>query len=391
MVKPRVVLTAGHMVFNDRTLTFMTNVYWFPRRYAGQFEPRPVQPRGWYVFAGYDAQRAVDDSPGVSSPAAQQLDVAALYFYQDAVAGGGQSGYLVSDAGKNWLTGSEAKRLTGYPLDAPAPLDRQRRLQSFGLFTSPLAAVAGAPGVFTTGAFRSTGGNSGGALNVRFNSVFYPAGIYLGGTGQSVVRVIDRDVVDLINRAELTANTGDNNNSGGVPTGSGEGNQLPLFGGLFGNGGLAVRFDAAAVAAGAGWRFVRPGGTGDAYVRNNTLVTNRLTGLQDNLLEFTGVAGYLTPGRVSAPVLANTTQTVSVVYARALSNQVPRLLSGGQFRFDVSASSYGRYVVYGRTDLRTGTWVPLVTNTLDALGQHGFTNAFGTPFHFFYTGYLTNP
>ena len=176
-----------------------------------------------------------------------------------------------------------------------------------------------------------------------------------------------------------------------MPTGSGEGNQLPLFGGLFGTGGLAVRLDAAAVAAGAGWRFVRPGGSGDSYIRDNSLVTNRVTGLQTNLLEFTGVAGYLTPGRVSAPVLANTTQTVSVVYARALSNQVPRLLSGGQFRFDVSASSYGRYVVYGRTDLRTGTWVPLVTNTLDALGQHGFTNAPGTPFHFFYTGYLTNP
>ena len=73
------------------------------------------------MFAGYDAQRVVDDGPWVSSPAAQHLAAAALFFCQDAVAGG-PSGYLVSDASKHWLTGSEAKRLTGEPVDAPAPL-----------------------------------------------------------------------------------------------------------------------------------------------------------------------------------------------------------------------------------------------------------------------------
>ncbi|MBM3874965.1 MAG: hypothetical protein FJ382_14790, partial [Verrucomicrobia bacterium] len=45
---------ALRLVFDDRKLGFVTNVYWFHRRYAGEYEPRPQQPRGWYVFGGYD-------------------------------------------------------------------------------------------------------------------------------------------------------------------------------------------------------------------------------------------------------------------------------------------------------------------------------------------------
>lgn len=84
---------ALRLVFDDRKLGFVTNVYWFHRRYAGEYEPRPQQPRGWYVFGGYDAQRAVERTPGVSQPESQIKDTAALFFFEDA-AGGGQSGFL---------------------------------------------------------------------------------------------------------------------------------------------------------------------------------------------------------------------------------------------------------------------------------------------------------
>jgi alpha-tubulin suppressor-like RCC1 family protein len=391
VVKKRVVLTAAHLVFDDRKLGFVTNVYWFHRRYAGAYEPRPQQPRGWYVFGGYDSQRAVERTPGVSSPASQHLDTAALFFYEDA-GGGGQSGYLASDAGTNWLTGGEPKLLTGYPLDFPVPLDRQRKLQSFGPFTAGATLVSG--GAHATSAFRSSGGNSGGALNVRFNGTYYPAGVFLGGNNQSIIRTIDRDVVDLINRAELTANTGDNNTSGGVPTDSGP--ALPVPVGL-GVGGLAVRLNADAMGVGGGWRFVRPGGEADPFITDNALTTNRVSGLQTNQIEFASAAGFLTPGRVSAPVLANTTQTLSVVYARTLSNFVPVQVAGEEFRMEVTASSYGRYVVEGLTTLSgyrhltNAPWVPLATNTLDANGRHVFTNFPGAPYQFFRTVYLGNP
>ena len=306
------------------------------------------------------------------------------------MAGGGQSGYLVSDAGKNWLTGSEAKRLTGYPLDAPAPLDRQRKLQSFGLFTSPLAAVAGAPGVFTTGAFRSTGGNSGGALNVRFNNiVFYPAGIYLGGTGQSVVRVIDRDVVDLINRAELTANTGDNNSSGGVPRSANEEDPKTFTDGG-GEGAFKVAFSGAPV--GAGYRIT---GASTSYKMNPIVEDGRDVGIANNEIEFAPVAGYLMPGRYQVPVLANRTQMVSVVYARVLANHALPLLAGGEFGFVVSAASFGRIALYGQTAQglsHLSPWILLTNYTLNSKGTNFLViDPRSTPYQFFRTQYLTNP
>jgi hypothetical protein len=45
----------------------------------------------------------------------------------------------------------------------------------------------------------------------------YSAAIYLGGTSeQNLYRAIDDDVIDLFIRAEVTAQTGDNNSSGGI-------------------------------------------------------------------------------------------------------------------------------------------------------------------------------
>ena len=55
---------------------------------------------------------------------------------------------------------------------------------------------------YTTPNIRSSGGNSGGPLCVQFEGGnYYPAAVYLGGTGQTVVRAIDSDVLDLFNRA----------------------------------------------------------------------------------------------------------------------------------------------------------------------------------------------
>jgi len=53
---------------------------------------------------------------------------------------------------------------------------------------------------------------SAGPLCVQFtNDTLLPAAVYLGGSAQTIVRAIDGGVADLINRADVTANTGDNN------------------------------------------------------------------------------------------------------------------------------------------------------------------------------------
>src|SRR5262249_10026508 len=68
VAQQRVVLTAGHVLFDDDTLSYTTEVRWFFERYHGQFEPVPQIPRGWYVFDGYATQRQADNSPGISTP-----------------------------------------------------------------------------------------------------------------------------------------------------------------------------------------------------------------------------------------------------------------------------------------------------------------------------------
>ena len=60
-------------------------------------------------------------------------------------------------------------------------------------------------------------GMSGAPVLVKHpNGNYYPAGIYLGGNQRSVVRAIDDRVVDLIKRAESTANGGGNHGGSGA-------------------------------------------------------------------------------------------------------------------------------------------------------------------------------
>ena len=111
--------------------------------------------------------------------------------------------------------------LVGYPIDEEriAEADRGR-----------LHAVPKAPGVvpFTRG--------TGGGRNYRTNAIyglpgcsggpvfvegeeghFYPAGIYLGGNEEALVRAIDAEVVSLIALAERSSSDGgENHTSGGI-------------------------------------------------------------------------------------------------------------------------------------------------------------------------------
>jgi hypothetical protein len=88
VVLDRVVATAGHVVFDDATLSYTTGLQWLFQREAGTFEPVPLTPAGSYVLNGYAAQRIVENTPGVSTPQSQDLDAAAMYFLAEAGRGG---------------------------------------------------------------------------------------------------------------------------------------------------------------------------------------------------------------------------------------------------------------------------------------------------------------
>ena len=267
VVKRRVVATAGHVVFNDGSLSFITDIQWFFQRHTDTHEPKPQVPRGYYLAAGYAAQRGIDNSPGEGSAHSQHLDYAALYFNEEA-GRGGYGGYLASDSGDDneFLTSTEPKMLVGYPVDGIAAGD-VGKLHASATFSaaltptpvlSPTAALPAAPGetvivsqTWTTTEVRGLGGISGGPLFIRNQGgSFLPAAIYLGGSGQTVVRAIDSAVVDLFFRAEVSGNGGDNNTGGGITHTSVAGNLNAAQAGAL----KVIIEPAEARAVGAAWQ-----------------------------------------------------------------------------------------------------------------------------------------
>jgi hypothetical protein len=307
VVKPRVVATAAHVVWDDGTLAPATGLQWLFQRDQGTFEPKPIIPRGFYIFDGYAAQRTAENSPGSSSPQSQNLDVAALYFNEDA-GRGGFAGFLASDLQNNeFLLSSVPKRLVGYPVDGIAPAF-QGRLHATPPFTDPLTPAFGR--TWTTTAVRSSGGNSGGPLCLdHSNGRSYPAAIYLGGTAQTVVRAIDSAVIDLFNRAEVSGNGGQNNTGGGITHTS-----VSTIGSSSNPGAIKVTLEpAAARTAGAGWRLSPESTYRASGTQRNSLSPGSYS------LQLKPVAGFQAPATQSVRVNGGQLANITFTYAAATS------------------------------------------------------------------------
>ena len=300
VVRPRVVATVGHVVFNDGTLAATTGLQWLFQNDRGVHDPVPLIPRGSYLMTGYAAQRAVDNSPGVSSPESQNLDAATLFFLQD-VGRGGFSGYLAGDTSVNeFLVSDSLKTLAGYPVDGipEADLDRLHATPPTNVLFSKAFGRT-----YITQDVRATGGASGGPLCVLAgNGAYYPAAIYLGGTGQTVVRAIDSDVVALIGFAAASSGDGVGVNGGQTNTVT-EAYDKPDLGAL-----RVIIEPAAARAAGAGWRissqapYLSSGGQLDDLVPNAYQIS------------FPALAGFVPPAIQPATVEAGTLTTVTFTY-----------------------------------------------------------------------------
>src|SRR5205085_6596516 len=168
--------------------------------------------------------RTNDKSPGVSSSSSQSFDVAAMYFvgtnlYDNLSGRGGYGGYLSSTSTTNeWLVSHRLKMLVGYPLEGVAETN-QGRMHA----TAPAEHTSAKPyaqinnQVYATTAIASRPGNSSGPVYVLADyNTHYPAGVYLVGGSQTLVRAIDEKAVCLINAAEVSGNGGGNNTGGGV-------------------------------------------------------------------------------------------------------------------------------------------------------------------------------
>ncbi len=262
VVKRRVVATAGHVVFDDGSLSFVTDLQWLFQRHSPDYEPTPQTPRGFYLAAGYaDARQEPGVEPGVGTPDSQNLDYAVLYFQEEA-GRGGVAGFLASDAmdENEFLSSSAEKMLAGYPVDGVRSED-VGKIHATPIFNTPLIPAFGE--TWTSSEIYGLGGISGGPLFTRHsNGSFYPSAIYLGGAGQAVVRAIDSDVVELFLRAETSGNGGENNTGGGITHTSVAGNLNDSQ-----PGAIRILLDPPSVnGAGAGWQLVpesrwRPSGS----------------------------------------------------------------------------------------------------------------------------------
>jgi hypothetical protein len=364
------VLTAAHLVFDDQTLSYASQAYWFYQQETGVFEPDPLQARGWYVLSGYAAQRTNDLmgglAPDQSSPQSRSLDVAALYFLSP-VANGGYGGYLPSDAIPNeWLSSTANKMLVGYPVDG----------SQFG-FTNIVPGLMYQTGpqhtpltlatdpvndqqVYTASWLLSYPGNSGGPFYVQFNGYYYPAGVYLGTLYNgivpyaSAVRAIDSNVVNMIALAEVFGDSGTNNQGGGVIT------VVPGRGVATNAGILYVTVaPPAAFQAGGAWKLSY---LDDSQYSSQNPSTYQVTSTNAVQLQFRPIAGWNLPTNQAVTVSAGNVTYLTGVYtpvgpAQPLLQAPQR--SGNSFTFALSTVSNQMFEIQYATNLTQTNWTTL--------------------------------
>ena len=360
VVKERVVLTAAHVVFDDFNLGWAGNARWFFQRHAPEYNPAPQEVRGYYVNSGYAARRQAEGTPGVSTTASFDLDVAALYFYE-AAGRGGYGGYLVSESpGIMWMNTNAhppvtSRALVGYPVEgiAPAGLGKMHRIGP-GSLSFDQTTTTGA--VWTCTQIRGLPGNSGGPLLMQIgDGRYFPAGIYVGGSDKAIVRAIDSRAVDVINSAELTSNLGTNQTGGGV-----------IRFGVAVPAGTCYEFatvtlePASALAAGAQWR-VHYKATGLSPWTNSSSYHIVLNNKPD-FLELAEAEGFLTPdaSNLSLGCLAT---NLSFTYVQLL----PRLDAlDGRHLILSGVTSRTYRVEYAPHLAPPGAWTPLTNISLPA-------------------------
>jgi hypothetical protein len=379
-VLPKVVLTAAHLVFNDQTLSYASQVYWRGQEEAGKFEPQPQLARSYCVLSGYASQRTNDVlgglGPDQSSPQSRNFDVAALYFPQ-AVAGGGYGGYLPSDAAPNtWLTGTSLKMLVGYPVDGSQfgkadivpGLMYQTQPQPYPL--SLATESVDNQQVYAAPWFLSYPGNSGGPLYVQLNGYYYPAGVYLGtlynGTQPyaSAVRAINSEVVSLITNAAALGDSGTNSTGGGVVL------LTPGASSLFQLGYFSIRVTPSNAAdKGAAWRISEL--TDSAYYSNSAvfgLPVGHYT------VSYRPLAAFLTPTNYPFELTDNVTNVIEARYTSLQPTASSLRVTGGTVSLLFTNAPLGQsYAIERSTNLVN--WFPLATNQTATNGTLSVTNS----------------
>ncbi|MGD0411972.1 MAG: Ig-like domain-containing protein [Verrucomicrobiota bacterium] len=374
-VTANVVLTAAHMVFNDNTLSYVSNAWWSFQEQAGTFQPEPQAARGWYVLSGYAAQRTNDLTvggyqPDQSSPQSRDLDVAALYFLADS-GRTGFCGFISSDAVPNpYLTGSALKTLVGYPVDGSM---FNQAVSPGQLYATPLdhqAFYQTNDQVYAASWLFSYPGNSGGPLCVLYtNGNYYPAAVYLGtlfNSGvpyASVVRALDSNVFNLITTASELGDTGTNNSGGGVIT------IIPSRGVSASHPGYLILQlgPPSAVQAGAAWDLA---GQSASYYSTVNPSLQEVTTTNALVVQFKPIAGWNLPTNRSVTVVPGVILTNVAMYTVTNPLLTLNLVNG----LGLTGTTNTTYQIQSNSSLTGGAWIAFRTNTLISPGFNLITN-----------------
>jgi hypothetical protein len=163
------------------------------------------------------------------------------------------------------------------------------------------------------------------------------------------VRAIDSAVVNLITNAANLGDAGTNNTGGGVIT---------LIAGAASSSHPAyvqvVLGPAAAVSAGAGWRL-----QGDATYGTATNYTRSVTS-SNAVIEFQPISGWNLPTNQSVSLTAGQLTVITANYTV----MPPLLVANTANGLGISGTLGTTYCVEYRTNLASGAWLPLQTNTI---------------------------
>lgn len=384
MVRQNVVLTAAHVIFNDVTLSYVTNCYWYFQPESGANQPAPMIPHGCYMLNGYAAQRTNDIDidgfgDGNPSPASSDLDVGALYFLS-VPNNIGSCGYVCSDAQPDpFLTQQSDKILAGYPVDGSV----WGQLVTPGLLYKE--DFAGATftqyynHVYTVSSEFAYPGNSGSALFVQYLGTpqgdvgnYYPAAVYLGtitiaATQQpaSMFRALDANAFSLLDYASKVA---DGTNFGGGGTTKFP-PSTPPTGSIY-----AVQIEPpAALVAGGAWEFNGQDGA-DFSGTDTTYYQSVLSG-QSYQVEFKQIPCWNLPTGVTAPNPSGPQpQEVQAWYTIALSWNLPSSGSFESFSFP-AATQCAVPGTFTYSDQLGNTYIP-EPGTYLSVGTYSLTATF---------------
>jgi hypothetical protein len=162
---------------------------------------------------------------------------------------------------------------------------------------------------------------------------YYPAAIYLGGTGQTVVRAIDSDVAEMFRRAEVSASGGGNQGDGGITH-----TNAALAGGTAVGASLRVNLGPAAVVSAGRWKIGSSGTLRSSGYQQSGLIAPSVS------LLFNAVSGFITPGlpsgsAISQALTPGVLTTVTAIYHGITAHPPDRAVTPlGSTTFTVSVS-----------------------------------------------------